>query len=105
MSRFSMKFLLIKVVVSVLLIYVILVINNGPKSCLQRKKNALFTISPVIIYCPILYSKNEVIANFNVRIVYVVFSQSSPDNDVSLTRCLTGIPNNVLAVIPTVLSV
>lgn len=99
-----MKFLLKKVVVSVLLIYVILVINNGPKSCLQRKKMHS-TISPVIMYCPILYSKNEVIANFNVRIVYVVFSQSSPDNNVSLTRCLTGIPNNVLAVIPTVLSV
>lgn len=78
-----MKFLLIKVVVSVLLIYVILVINNG-RSLVYREKNALFTISPVIIYCPILYSKNEVIANINVRIVYVVFSQSSPDNNVSL---------------------
>lgn len=89
-----MKFLLIKVVVSVLLIYVILVINNG-RSLAYREKNALFTISPVIIYCPILYSKNEVIANINVRIVYVVFSQ----------QCFLGIPNNVLAVIPTVLSV
>lgn len=83
MSRFSMKFLLIKVVVSVLLIYVILVINNG-RSLAYREKNALFTISPVIIYFRILYSKNEVIANINVRIVYVVFSQSSPDNNVSL---------------------
>lgn len=63
---------------------------------------ALCTFSLFMINCPILYFKNVATVNINVKIVYFVFSQSSPDTNVSLTKSLTGISNIVLVVIPTV---
>lgn len=60
------------------------------------------TPSLFIINCPILYFEDVAAVSISIKIINFVFSQSSPDTCVSLTKSLTGVSNNVLAVIPTV---